>query len=204
MQSRIDRHTRLVAWAKIVLPIVALGMLSTLFLLSKSVDPAATIPFSESDLAARTEGQQISDPEVFGVTPRGDLISLRAALARQSTDDVSLMEAIDIAAQIRLSSGQTVDLASAKATHNAEERLVTLTDKVTAMTSTGYTFSARALVLSLKELKAESVGQVTGAGPGFTFEADQMTLVVPKGEKDAHILLKGGVKLVYTPLKNEE
>ncbi|WP_439110964.1 LPS export ABC transporter periplasmic protein LptC [Lentibacter sp.] len=204
MQSRIDRHTRLVAWAKIVLPIIALGMLSTLFLLSKSVDPVSTIPFSESDLAARTEGQQISGPEVFGVTPRGDLISVRAALARQNAEDILLMEAVDIAAQIKLTSGQTVELSSATATHNADAGLVTLVDKVTAVTSTGYTFAARALVLSLRNLEAESMGRVTGAGPGFTFEAGQMTLEVPKGEKEAHILLKDGVKLVYTPLKNEE
>ena len=204
MQSHIDRHTKLVAWAKIILPVIALAMLSTLFLLSKSVDPVSTIPFSESDLAARTQSQQISQPEVFGVTPRGDLISLRAALARQNSEDKDLMEAEDVSAQIKLSSGQTVDLSSTKAVHNSGAGVVTLTGRVQAATSTGYKIAASTLVISLNELQAESKGQIAGAGPGFTFEADQMTLEVPKGEKDAHILLKGGVKLVYTPPKDEE
>lgn len=204
MQSRIDRHTRLVAWAKITLPIIALAMLSTLFLLSKSVDPVSTIPFSESDLADRTQSQQISQPEVFGVTPRGDLISLRAALARQNAEDTELMEAQDISAQIKLTSGQTVDLSAAKALHSAAQNTVTLSGNVFAQTSTGYKFNANELAMSLVDLRADSLGNVTGEGPGFTVEAGQMTLEIPEGEKDAHILLKNGVKLVYTPVKNKE
>jgi hypothetical protein len=31
-----------------------------------------------------------------------------------------------------------------------------------------------------------------------------MTLEIPEGESDAHILLKNGVKLVYTPVKEKE
>lgn len=204
MQSRIDRHTRLVAWAKITLPIIALALLSTLFLLSKSVDPVSTIPFSESDLADRTASQQISKPEVFGVTPRGDLISLSAALARQSSDNAEVMEATDITAQIKLSSGQTVDLLSETAVHDGGAGLVTLAGMVSAQTSTGYAFQSETLVLNLRELEAESRGKITGRGPGFSLEARQMKLEVPKGEKDAHILLKGGVKLVYTPQQVED
>jgi lipopolysaccharide export system protein LptC len=204
MQTRIDRHTRLVAWAKIVLPVIALGMLSTLFLLSKSVDPVATIPFSESDLAARTETQQISQPEVFGVTPQGDLISLRAELARQNGDDPSLMEAQNITAQIKMTSGQRVDLSARVALHNPTERMVVLSGDVFAKTTTGYEFAAETLRLSLSALQANSLGRVTGTGPGFTVTAGEMTLEVPKGEKEAHILLKNGVKLVYTPVKDKE
>lgn len=204
MQSRIDRHTRLVAWAKITLPIVALAMLSTLFLLSKSVDPIATIPFSESDLADRTQSQQISQPEVFGVTPRGDLISLRAALARQSAKDSALMEAHEVSAKIKLTSGQTVDISAVKALHSSAENIVTLSGSVLAQTSTGYTFRANELAMSLFDLRADSIGVVTGEGPGFTVAAGQMTLEIPEGESDAHILLKNGVKLVYTPVKEKE
>lgn len=204
MQSRIDRHTRLVAWAKITLPIVALAMLSTLFLLSKSVDPIATIPFSESDLADRTQSQQISQPEVFGVTPRGDLISLRAALARQNAKDSALMEAHDVSAKIKLTSGQTVDISAVKALHSSAENIVTLSGSVLAQTSTGYTFRANELAMSLFDLRADSIGVVTGEGPGFTVAAGQMTLEIPEGESDAHILLKNGVKLVYTPVKEKE
>ncbi|WP_298679319.1 LPS export ABC transporter periplasmic protein LptC [uncultured Lentibacter sp.] len=204
MQSRIDRHTRLVAWAKITLPIIALGLLSTLFLLSRSVDPGATIPFSEDDLAERTENQQISNPQVFGVTHRGDLISLRAAHARQDTNDSGQMEARDASAQIKLSSGQLITLSASIATHDTEAETITLAQGVTAVTTTGYNFATPELVLHLSTLMAASPGPLTGEGPGFTFQANQMTLKVPKGEKDAHILLMGGVKLVYTPPKDEE
>ncbi|WP_419523255.1 hypothetical protein [Lentibacter algarum] len=58
--------------------------------------------------------------------------------------------------------------------------------------------------MSLFDLRADSIGVVTGEGPGFTVAAGQMTLEIPEGESDAHILLKNGVKLVYTPVKEKE
>ena len=42
-----DSYSRLVQIGKIVLPLVALGILSTLFLFSGEVDPEAAIPFAE-------------------------------------------------------------------------------------------------------------------------------------------------------------
>lgn len=204
VQSRIDRHTRLVAWAKIILPIIALGLLSTLFLLSRSVDPMATIPFSQEDLDSRTQSQQISAPEVLGTTSRGDFISLKAAYARQNVEDDGLMEAATVRSEIKLTSGTVIELAAARAEHRASEGIFTLQGDVSAKTSTGYSFSLGGIEVSLTELSARSTGAVTGQGPEGRIEAGELLITVPEGEKDAHILLKRGVKLIYNPEKHKE
>lgn len=204
VQNRIDRHTRLVAWAKIILPIMALGLLSTLFLLSRSVDPMATIPFTQEDLDTRTEGQQISSPEVLGVTSRGDFVSLKAAFARQAAEDKGLMEAENVRSEIKLTSGTIIDLAAERAEHRASEGVFTLMGDVSARTSTGYSFTLNAIEISLNELKARSAGAVSGQGPEGSIEAGELLIEVPEGEKDAHILLKRGVKLIYMPEQNED
>jgi len=204
VQNRIDRHTRLVAWAKIILPIMALGLLSTLFLLSRSVDPMATIPFTQEDLDSRTESQQISAPEVLGMTSRGDFVSLKAEFARQNAEDKDLMEAENVRSEIKLTSGTIIDLSAARAEHQATEGTFTLKGDVSARTSTGYRFSLDAIEVSLTELSARSAGAVSGQGPEGGIEAGQLVIEVPEGEKDAHILLKRGVKLIYMPEQNEE
>lgn len=204
MQNRIDRHTRLVAWAKIIMPIVALGILSTLFLLSRSIDPIATIPFSEADLEQRTQSQQISEPELFGVTPRGDLISLKADFARQDAENPDQIEAEGVVSQIKLVSGAQVDLSASRATHNAASNTFQLIGNVAAQTSTGYRFEAHSITVSLKALSARSDQPVKGTGPEGAITAGEMSIEIPEGEKDAHILLKSGVKLIYTPQEPKE
>ena len=45
----MDRYSRMVAIFKVLLPLAALAILSTLFLLSRTIDPTTTIPFADQD-----------------------------------------------------------------------------------------------------------------------------------------------------------
>ncbi len=47
---KVDRYSRMVALLKVSLPLIALGILSTLFLVSRAVDPPMTIPFADSEV----------------------------------------------------------------------------------------------------------------------------------------------------------
>ncbi len=201
MQSRIDTHSRIVAWAKIILPIIALGLLSTLFLLSRSVDPISTIPFSEADIEERTRNQQISSPEVFAVTSRGDLVSLNAEFARQSTDDSNVTVAQGVATSIKLVSGSKIKMSAGEAAYDAENNMIALSNNVYAKTTHGYEFEANAIQVNMLELLVASDGPIKGKGPASTLEAGKMAVEVPIGEKDAHLLFSNGVKLIYTPQK---
>ena len=204
MQSRIDRHTRIVAYAKIILPIIALGLLSTLFLLSKSTDPISSIPFSEADIEERTRNQQISSPEVFGVTSRGDLVALNAAFARQSDDNSDITIAEKVATSIKLVSGAEVNMQAGAAEYDTKSGEIRLSSAVKTTTTNGYTFEATALNINMFELLVESEGEVRGRGPATSLTAGQMRIEVPQGEKDAHLLFSNGVKLIYTPHKPED
>ncbi|MBU2981045.1 LPS export ABC transporter periplasmic protein LptC [Lentibacter algarum] len=204
MQSTIDRHTRIVAWAKIILPIIALGLLSTLFLLSKSTDPISSIPFSEADIEERTRNQQISSPEVFGVTSRGDLVSLNAAFAKQSDENSDITIAEQVKTSIKLVSGADVNMQAGVAQYDAKGGRIRLSSAVFATTTSGFSFEASGLDINMLNLSVISDGPVTGRGPASSLTAGQMTIEVPEGEKDAHLLFSNGVKLIYTPHKPED
>jgi lipopolysaccharide export system protein LptC len=58
----LDRYSRTIAFLKVLLPLTALAILATLFLLSRSEDTVATIPFAEDDVSSRTRDQQVTRP----------------------------------------------------------------------------------------------------------------------------------------------
>ena len=49
----MDRYSRMIVWLKVLLPLMALALLSTLFLLSRNVDPLASIPFAQAEIDER-------------------------------------------------------------------------------------------------------------------------------------------------------
>lgn len=73
-----DRHSRVVSWLKVLFPLIALALLSTLFLLSRAIEPQAVIPFADKEVQERLRDQQITGPFYSGTTADGDLISFSA------------------------------------------------------------------------------------------------------------------------------
>ncbi len=61
MATYDNTYSRVVAWLKILLPLLALAILSTLFLVARTIDPAQNIPYADVDideLDARTADRQ--------------------------------------------------------------------------------------------------------------------------------------------------
>ena len=57
-------RSRVVAWLRVLLPLAALAILSTLFLLPKSHDPDAAIPYADVDadrmeMSRNADGQHV-------------------------------------------------------------------------------------------------------------------------------------------------
>ena len=57
-----DRHSRVVSWLKVLFPLIALALLSTLFLLSRAIEPQAVIPFADNEVQERLRDQHITGP----------------------------------------------------------------------------------------------------------------------------------------------
>ena len=50
-RNRQKLHSRVVRLATIILPVAALALLSTVFMLARTVDPSDAIPFAEVDVS---------------------------------------------------------------------------------------------------------------------------------------------------------
>lgn len=197
-------HTRLVNWAKIILPLVALGLLSTVFLLSQKADISDAIPYTEVDLAQRAHDQGATNPSFAGVTTGGEEISFRAASVRPDPEDVGRLLADTATAKLRLNGGGTVDIAAQRGAADAAQKTARLEGDVRVSTTTGYDLRTDAIDTRFDTLFAETPGPVSGTGPPGELSAGRMILTSDPDTGAANLQFTDGVKLIYKPAKPKE
>ena len=190
-------YSQVIAWLKILLPLAALTMLSTLFLLSRSREAVMDVPFAEVLRKGETASEQVGAPYFAGTTARGEMLTMTARSARPDGDGV--IEADELEAQLRLRGGGQIRLDATRAVLRNGSQQVELAEGVRVESTTGYVLQTDALVSALDQIAAESRGAVTGTGPIGRLEAGKLK-IEPIGETgDVHLLFTDGVKLVYDP-----
>lgn len=198
----MDGYSKLVAWLKVLLPLTALALLSTLFLLSRNIDPVASIPFAETEIQERLRGQQVTAPFYSGTSSSGDRISVSAGTMVTADDENNA--ATDLAAHIDLSSGTRVVLFSDTGEFDLAHGASSLAGNVVITTSTGYKLNSDELLTDFENMTVRSPGPVTGTGLSGTLEAGQMRLEKTDDGENAQLVFTKGVKLVYRPEELEE
>lgn len=204
MARRDNFHSRLVAWMKIILPLVALGLLSTVFLLSRKVDLNEAIPISTIDLEQRAHDQGATNPTFAGVASGGERVSFRADTVRPAPGEPQRLLAEKVRAELQLNGGAVVTIASERGESDQGRLSAVLDGDVRVRTTTGYDLQTDRLTARFDTLYAESPGPVTGTGPAGALSAGRMVLTAEEEPGAAHLLFTDGVKLVYTPPDPED
>ena len=192
-----NRHSRFVQIAKIALPLVALGLLSTMFLFSRSVDIESAIPMVDVDPKEIAREQRLAAPKFSGVTSDGSTITVTAETARPDLTDPRRLTAQNIAADILTTSGTQFLVQAEMAIYDGNTDQLDLQGNVRINTSTGYQLSTDALRASLAETSLSSPGPVQGTSPSGTLQAGRMELSSRDGSQV--LVFKDSVKLVYDP-----
>ncbi|GAA6200768.1 hypothetical protein [Aquicoccus sp. SU-CL01552] len=199
----MDSHSRFVAYLKVILPLAAVALLSTLFLLSRSVDPTATLPFAQHEVEERVRGQQVTAPFYSSTTDDGDEITVEARLARAAVGG-GLAEAEDLNARLKLARGGQIALRSQTGTIDAVTDTASFSGAVEIATSTGYVVLTDRLDATIGDFHASTPGEVRATGPVGTLTAGRMEIGAKNPGEPMHMLFKNGVKLVYDPGKTPE
>lgn len=194
-----NRHSQMVAWLKIVLPLASLGLLTSMFLLSRDVDPSQTIPFVELSVEDVAREERVGSPNYAGVTDDGAALSVIAEAARPiigSGGTRISVQGIDA----RLERAETAGITSLRAQKgliDTDAQTLRLTGTVIIATDGGLRLSTETLRARLDRTDVESSGSVRGTWGNSTLEAGRMRLTGEDGRMRA--LFTGGVKLVYRP-----
>ncbi|MDW4497998.1 hypothetical protein R5H30_08420 [Sulfitobacter sp. D35] len=200
-----DAYSRLVAWLKVMLPLAALALLSTLFLLSRVVDPTASIPFAETEIQERLRDQQITAPFFSGTTADGHELTFIADKLITPAGTVGRNEAETVEVDIDTVSGGRIVMTANHASYDLGDDMTTLTGQVIVSTSAEYDVRSDNIRSRMSRLEVVSPGPVAGLSPMGELNAGAMRITAPEGESaPEQMLFTDGVKVVYLPKPLEE
>ena len=192
-------YSKLVSWLKVVLPLAALALLSTLFLVPRDFDLNSAIPFAKVELEKRLRNQQITAPYFSGQTDQGHSVALTAESARRDPDAPGSTIAENLTARIETVDGALYTARAETGVSDGEFQEVTLEGEVQLETSSNYSIITDMMIFSLTEIRAESGGDILAEGPFGTLTAGRMALRPADESDDIYLFFTKGVKLIYTP-----
>ena len=197
--ARVDRHTRLVGWLKVILPLTALAILSTLFLVARRIDPEAALPYAEVDVEDLAREPRMTAPTYAGTTEDGSALTLSASEARPAADGTPA-KAAGLRLELATPDGGQTELLAAEAVMDDATRQVLMSGGVVLTTSSGYRLETAEVAAKLDRTGLESRTPVVATGPAGEIRAESMVLSQDNRTPGAYVLVfKGGVRLIYQP-----
>jgi len=197
MAAKLHFHSRLVFWLKILLPVLALAILSTLFLFARRIDVTGLLPYAQNEIDQLAADPRLTAPKYSGVTSDGAKVTVSATTARPGKDPKSPVTAVDVTALYEATSGETLTLHGKAGTFDLTGGLMNLTGDVVATTPDGYKMTSDEMSSSLKQSVLTADHHVVVLAPFGRIDAGAMRLSGPPG---AHLLVfNQGVRLVYNP-----
>lgn len=194
-----DRYSRMVSLLKVALPLAALALLSTLFLLARAMNTDTAIPFADVEIQERLRDQQITGPFFSGTTETGDQMSFSADKLITLQDSIGTNRAEGVKATLETAQGASFELKADVAELDIAGNSANLTGAVSMTTSTGYRVQTEQLTSNISTLDVTAPQAVEATGPVGTFTAENMRIFSPNDGENTQMLFSGGVKLVYTP-----
>lgn len=197
--ARFDNaHSRFVAWAKVAAPLLALAILSTVFLIARPVDPKATLPYSAREIDEMLRDQRLSAPAFAGVTEDGAALTIGADVARPDPGAPDRALAEGLSARIELPAAGWLTVSAGQGAIDKSAGLARFDGGVQILSETGYDLRTQALTGWLDQTRLESDDDVVAVGPPGRIEAGRVALV--RGPEGAYVLdFTDRVRLVYTP-----
>ncbi|SMO78382.1 LPS export ABC transporter periplasmic protein LptC [Ruegeria faecimaris] len=198
----MDGHSRMVQFLKVLLPLAAIVLLSTVFLLSRSIETSVSVPFTQKDIDERLADQVVTQPHYLGTTRKGEEVQIQAAQATQGREG-SLPTTAEFRGRLGLLNGGVITMDSNSGMIRPDKNSATFVGDVLITTTDGIQVRTDLLNTSLDEIRGDTPGQVDGTGIIGDFSAGRMTFGTEKKDGPVHILFTDGVKLVYEPEKTE-
>jgi lipopolysaccharide export system protein LptC len=195
-----DFHSRLIGWLKIVLPLLALVILSTLFLVARTVNPDDAIPYAEVDVEDRLREPRMTAPTYAGLTNDGAALTMTADEARPASGDGAGASASAVIGLLETPDGGRTELTAGTGQINTAARQIFLSGGVTILSSTGWQVQGDTLTAAMDTTDVLMPSTVTATGPAGVVTADTMRLTQSGGEAAQYLLVfNGAVKLIYQP-----
>ena len=195
--ARDDLYSKMIVWVKVTLPLIALGLLSTLFLLSSTPDPDAALPYAEVDIDQIAREQRVTEPRFAGVVGEDQEIVLLAETVSAEGGQTDRIYAQAIDGRVDLGMSEIMTVQAALGDIDMARQFATLNDGVTVQTSRGYRMVSDTVLMALDEVRLRAPTPVHVTGPGLDLTADAMEMEEVNGEPI--VRFTGSVRMLYEP-----
>lgn len=181
---------------KVTLPLVALAILSSLFLFSRPIDPEDAIPYADVEIADRLAQPRMTGAGFSTVTSDGATLTLTAD---EATPQIGGAQIKGLNGALIVAGGDKTEITATQAVLDRATARLTLGAGVTLSTSTGYVIRSDAVIISTDRAWAESPDTVQVTAPAGDLTAGSFRL--DRADENAPYLLvfKNGVRLIYQP-----
>jgi lipopolysaccharide export system protein LptC len=192
-------HSRVVGVLKVGLPLVALGLLASLFLVQTD-DSLGGLVFSQGDIDALGEGLRITNPTFTGTTRGQDAFRFTADLVEPDAAPPERARITRLGGEIAFHDGPVVEIeADHGDLHIPTERL-DLAGNVRIRTSEGYRMAAEQATLDLAAGSLVAGNVVETTGPLGRIDSGSLTITPAATSGEVRRFSFGnGVRLIYDP-----
>ena len=192
-----DGYSALVAWLKTLLPIVALGLLSTIFLFSGKVDVTQSLPYAEQNIAEIIREQRITQPYFTGIASNGTEIALSAAYASPQVEDAHILEITDLSVVLRSTSDRMVQVTAGQGALDSARQTAQISTDVHIAALPDFWVTTEALDMNFNQGFISAKGGFQGVTSLGAITAGEMHLQMTAD--DQQIVFLNDVRLVYSP-----
>jgi lipopolysaccharide export system protein LptC len=197
MQPPDNFHSQLVGWSKIILPLCALGLLSTLFMFARDKGQQPDIPYA--DIAQLARDQRITSPRFSGVTEDGAIVAISARTAQPDPSRPDTVSIKGMTMQMDNPDGSSINVTATEGEVDGRARIAKFSGLARLETSSGYEMETNGLTAELDSGQVISDGLLEIRAPFGDLTAGQVTFHVSRDNTGQQMLFTNGVRLIYNP-----
>lgn len=204
MARRDNAYSRLIAAIKVVLPILALGILSLLFFLAQPTREGTPLQFVDTGLEELVEEERLTRPDYRSVTDTGGELRLTGETLRPVPEREGQYTGTTLTGVISNPDGTAFDLTSDAGRLDQLRGLAWLTGSVRLVRHDGHTALSDEVEITTDLSRLVSDGPVHAFGPLGTLDADSMEMLgQPDLGSGTVTIFRGNVRLLYDPQSEE-
>ena len=193
-------YSRVVAWLKILLPLIALAVLGTVFLITSDDGFEAGFTFSRADIETLETGSFIKNPQINGVTDMGEPFHLIAERILPQNGNNNFVEVVKLTGEFAFQSGDWVKIIADSALMDVQAQTIVFETGGQMETSDGNNARVDRLLVHLETGEISGEG-ILANGPLGRISADQFRIESNEGENRV-LWFENNVSMRYD-LQNE-
>ena len=202
MAAKDNAYSRVVFWLKVLLPLAALGILSTIFLVAHTIDPSDALNNSKVDVRKLAQESRITAPTYSGMTSGGSEVTITATNAQPDPDDTQRISGRNVIGHINTKTGTTATVKATRGIIESPKNLLTLIGDVQMDSSNDLHLRSLLAVTDLAKNHLTANGGVTFSALGTTITSRNMDLHADPDHPGSYVVVfNTNVKLVYQPGK---